>query len=1007
MVLVIVNDAPTLTDFGPSVSFDENTVNATPQLLDGDVTFADTEGNFDGGSVSVSGLLAEDSVGIRNDGIGAGQIGVSGSDVTYAGTVIGSFAGGVGADFTVTLNGNATSPAVDALIEHLTYANSSDTPTQDRTLTLNVTDDAGADLGAAPGTASFAPLTGADNPFAGVDVGTYSTPSFVDLDGDGDMDAVFGKDNGALLSFANDGAGGFTALTGAANPFDGVDVGFASTPSSVDLDGDGDLDVVVGARDGTLRSFANDGAGGFTALTGTANPFADLDVGSFSTPSFVDLDGDGDLDAVVGDYYGTLHSFANDGVGGFTELTGAANPFDGVDVGSYSAPSFVDLDGDGDLDAVVGAQDGTLRSFANDGAGGFAALTGAANPFDGVDVGSYSAPSFVDLDGDGDLDAVVGVGNGRLFTFENTTPRGQAIAVMVNAENDAPTLADFGPSVSFDENIVNATPQLLDGDVTFADAEGNFDGGSVSVSGLLAEDSVAIRDEGTDAGEIGVSGSDVTLGGTVIGSFAGGAGNDFTATLNGNATSQAVDALIEHLTYANSSDTPTEGRTLIVNVTDDAGADLGAVPGTARFAPLTGTANPFDGIDVGKYSAPGFVDLDGDGDLDVVVGTPDGTSRSFANDGAGGFTELAGADNPFDGIDVGTYLTPNFVDLDGDGDLDAVVGTQDGTLLSFANDGAGGFTELTGAANPFDGVDIGKFSAPNFVDLDGDGDLDAVVGEYYGTLRSFANDGAGGFTELTGAANPFDGINLVYSTSPSFVDFDGDGDMDAVVGAYGGTLFTFENTTPRGQAITVTVLAQDDAGIAQADTFATDEATLVAGDLFADNGAGADSNVDSALTVAAVNGVDTNVDNQIALASGALLKVNADGTFAYDPNGAFDTLTGVTGATNSLGTDGFTYTLAGGGTATATITIAGLGNDPAYGTAGDDVMVGTSGDDRIFGYGGADTIDGGGRRRPDLHRLDAEPDHRRRRDRHVVPARGRQRDDRQCADLGDRGGPGL
>ena len=71
------------------------------------------------------------------------------------------------------------------------------------------------------------------------------------------------------------------------------------------------------------------------------------------------------------------------------------------------------------------------------------------------------------------------------------------------------------------------------------------------------------------------------------------------------------------------------------------------------------------------------------------------------------------------------------------------------------NDGAGGFTALTGAANPFNGIDVGSNSTPSFVDLDGDGALDLVVGEYYGTLRSFANNGAGGFSALTGAANPF------------------------------------------------------------------------------------------------------------------------------------------------------------------------------------------------------------------------------------------------------------
>ena len=104
---------------------------------------------------------------------------------------------------------------------------------------------------------------------------------------------------------------------------------------------------------------------------------------------------------MVGQYDGTLYC-------SLYRPTGSFNPFEGIDVGSYSAPSFVDLDGDGDLDLVVGAYDGTLRSFANDGAGGFTALTGAANPFNGLDAGYHSTPTFVDLDWDGDLDLVVG-----------------------------------------------------------------------------------------------------------------------------------------------------------------------------------------------------------------------------------------------------------------------------------------------------------------------------------------------------------------------------------------------------------------------------------------------------------------------------------------------------------------------------------------------------------------------------------------------------------------------
>ena len=165
---------------------------------------------------------------------------------------------------------------------------------------------------------------------------------------------------------------------------------------------------------------------GLARLTGAANPFNGVDVGYDSTPSFVDLDGDGDLDLVVGEINGTLRSFANDGAGRFIAQTGAANPFNGIDVGFNSAPSFADLDGDGDLDLVVGESSGTLRSFANNGAGGFSALTGAANPFDGLDVGSYSAPSFVDLDGDGDLDLVVGRRLARCAVLRTTALAGLA-----------------------------------------------------------------------------------------------------------------------------------------------------------------------------------------------------------------------------------------------------------------------------------------------------------------------------------------------------------------------------------------------------------------------------------------------------------------------------------------------------------------------------------------------------------------------------------------------------
>jgi len=135
-----------------------------------------------------------------------------------------------------------------------------------------------------------------------------ANPSFADIDKDGDLDAFVGLSNGTIQFYQNDGSGVFSPANGTTiiNPFAGLYFKpYGTAPSLVDIDGDEDIDLFVGSANGSrLEFYQNDGTGIFLPSDGVniKNPLADFSFNSsYLSPDFVDIDKDGDLDALIGE----------------------------------------------------------------------------------------------------------------------------------------------------------------------------------------------------------------------------------------------------------------------------------------------------------------------------------------------------------------------------------------------------------------------------------------------------------------------------------------------------------------------------------------------------------------------------------------------------------------------------------------------------------------------------------------------------------------------------------
>lgn len=440
---------------------------------------------------------------------------------------------------------------------------------------------------------SLVSRTGGANPFDGMSQNSYLSPVLADLDNDGDLDLLTGGDSGSFYYSENTGSTSspnFAAYT--TNPFGLADLGSsaAATPAIFDLDNDGDLDVLSGHDSGSFYYFQNNGTATNPSFAApVVQPLGLHSIGSdFSAPVFVDIDNDGDQDLFSGGGDGRIRYFENIGTAaGPSFASGTVSPFGFTDIGDFSHPTFLDSDGDGDMDAFVGDDNGDMMYFENVGsanAPSFAAPT--TNPFGYIDNQNELHPAFADLDGDGDMDLVAGGdSNGELNYFENTAGPGggdtlnggDGVDIVHGGNgNDTIILEDDGTADTaygdngHDKFLVAATQLLnmfggtIDGGDGSDTVEFTANTGNVSEASLV---SVLTNVEVIDFSNAGVT-ANLNLQASEIQSMTDG-NNDLRIVTNSTGT--GVDSVIGSAGSGEYMQTSTSGSETTYNFYSDAG----------------------------------------------------------------------------------------------------------------------------------------------------------------------------------------------------------------------------------------------------------------------------------------------------------------------------------------------------------------------------------------------------------------------------------------------------
>jgi len=543
----------------------------------------------------------------------------------------------------------------------------------------------------------------------------------------------------------------------------------------------------------------------FPVLDSTGHAYALPFLGGFEhpRPQLLDIDGDGVIDLFIQENSGELELFqrAPDG------WRLATDRFQGIDIGEWYR--FVDVDGDGLYDLFAESPLSDIRYYRNVGTRAAAKFIVAADTLKDVQGAAIYADrqniaQFADIDCNGKLDMLLGRVDGTITRYEmegldaNRAPRFRLITEKFE-----------------DIQIIGQRQPSMHGANTMAVFDVDGDGDPDILWGDFFEPGLLwIRNQGTCAhfdfhGERIPFPPGAPL--ETSGYNAPAAGD-----LNGDGR---LDLVVGVLGGA-------------FNPVKTSTANLYELDQTARGSWTLATTHLLDAIDLGAETIPAFGDLDGDGDLDLVVGTkiePDNPRSGglywFENTGSrtapafqlrGHLTTLPAFHN-----------APALGDLDGDGLPDLVIGQFQDAVAWYHNSGTSGAGRFVLVDSAIVRLPRGSNAVPELYDIDHDGDLDLFLGDAAGRIAFFRNDGSkqsprfvlvsddylgtrvgrravprfvNGRLIVGTEAGGLDtslGVRLPAYAAPAFADLRGSGVADVIAGGAGGGLLYWRAHHPK------------------------------------------------------------------------------------------------------------------------------------------------------------------------------------------------------------------